>query len=80
MTLLLEWHAKPNESLMVDTGDLRLTVEPPPQFVGKFRYTVLRRQYGKGSLFAVIETGAELRLHDAMMTAEQAALRLVPQD
>ncbi len=58
---------------MANVGDLRLTVQPPPGFVGEFRYTVLRRQYGKGSLFAMIKTGTEPCLHDAMQAAEQVA-------
>ncbi len=58
---------------MVDKGSLRLTVEAPACFVGEFRFTVLRRQYGQGSLFAVVEAGAGVRLHDAMAAAELAA-------
>jgi len=50
---------------MADRGSLRLTVEAPACFVGEFRFTVLRRQYGQGSLFAVVEAGAGVRLHDA---------------
>ncbi len=43
MASLLEWRAGPNESLMADISDLRLTVRPPARFIDKFRYSVLRR-------------------------------------
>jgi len=62
---------------MADKGNLRLTVEAPACFVGEFRFTVLRRQYGQGSLFAVVEAGTGVRLHDAMAAAELAARRFV---
>lgn len=61
---------------MVGRGSLRLTVEAPARFLGEFRFTVLRRQYEQGGLFAVVETGTEPRLHDAMAAAELAADRL----
>lgn len=70
---MLDWRAGPDEILTADSGDLRLMVQPL-RFAGEFRYTVLRRQYGRGSLFAVVETGTEPGLHDAMKAAEQAAL------
>lgn len=60
---------------MANRGDLRLTVEAPACFVGEFRFTVLRRQYGQESLFVIVETGAEVRLHEAMAAAELAAER-----
>ena len=72
---LLNWRAGPNRVLMADKDDLRLTVEAPAYFVGDFRFTVLRRQYGRGSLFAVVEAGTGVRLHDAMAAAELAAGR-----
>ena len=62
---------------MADKGDLRLTVETPACFVGEFRFTVLRRQYGQGSLFAAVQTGAGICLYDAMAAAELAAGRFV---
>jgi len=64
-------------TLMANTRDWRLTVQPPAMFVGEFRYTVLRRQHGQGSPFAKVEGGARERLHDAMAAAEQAASRLM---
>lgn len=77
----LEWRAGPNESLIADIRDLRLTVQAPARFVGDFRYSVLRQQqHGRGSIFAKVERGARERLHDAMVAAEQAASRLSPQD
>jgi hypothetical protein len=72
---LLNWRAGPNEVLMADKGSLRLIVEAPACFVGEFRFPVLRRQYGQGGLFAVVEAGAGVRLHDAMAAAELAAGR-----
>jgi hypothetical protein len=74
---LLDWRAGPNGILMADKGDLRLTVEAPAWFVGEFRFTVLRRQYGQGSLFAVVETGVGDRLYDAMAAAALVAEKLV---
>lgn len=79
MASLLEWRAGPNESLMADISDLRLTVRPPAQFIGEFQYSVLRRQHGRGSPFAKVEGGARERLHDAIAAAEQAASRSIPQ-
>lgn len=70
---MLTWRAGPNGVLMADEGDLRLTVEAPACFIGEFRFTVLRRRHGQGSLFAVVEAGAGARLHDAMAAAELAA-------
>jgi len=64
---------------MADLSDLRLTVRPPARFIGEFQYSVLRRQYGRGSPFAEVEGGARERLHDAIAVAEQTALRLIPQ-
>jgi len=75
--MLLNWRAGPNRVLMADKGSLRLTVEAPACFVGMFRYTVLRRQYGQGSSFAVVEAGTRVHLHDAMAAAELAARRFV---
>lgn len=72
---LLDWRAGPNEVLMADKGSLRLIVEAPACFVGEFRFTVLQRQYGQGSLFAVVDAGTGVRLHDAMAAAELAAGR-----
>ena len=77
---MLDWLAGPNAPLMANTGDLRLMVQPPPRFVGEFRYVVLRRQYGTGGPFAVVKTGMEPRLHDAMMAAEQVAFPLLPRE
>jgi len=62
--------------LIAEAGDLRLTIEAPACFIGEFRFMVLRRQYGQGSLFAVVEAGAGARLHDAMAAAELVARRL----
>ncbi len=59
---MLNWRAGPDEVLMADKGSLRLIVEAPACFVGEFRFTVLQRQYGQESLFAVVEAGAGVRL------------------
>ena len=72
---LLDWRAGPNGVLMADEGDLRLTVEAPACFVGEFRFAVLQQQHGQRGLFAAVAAGAEVRLHDAMATAELAARR-----
>jgi len=72
---LLNWRAGPNKVLMADKGSLRLIVEAPACFIGEFRFTVLRRQYGQGSLFAVVKAGAGVCLHDAMAAADRAAGR-----
>lgn len=72
---MLNWRAGPNKVLMADKGSLRLIVEAPACFIGEFRFTVLRRQYGQGSLFAVVAAGAGVCLYDAMAAAELAAGR-----
>lgn len=75
---LLEWRAGPNGVLMTDVRDLQLIVGAQARFVDEFRYWVLRRQYGRGSLLAEVEGGVRECLHDAIAAAERAALRLIP--
>lgn len=63
---------------MADVGELRLTVYAPPRFLGEFRFSVLRRQYGQGSPFAVVNTGGKSALREAMEAAEGMAATLMP--
>ena len=70
---MLNWRAGPNGLLTADFGDIRLTVEAPLRFIGPFRYTILRRQYGPGSLFAAVGSGEQEDLKEAMASAEQKA-------
>lgn len=65
---------------MADVGELRLTVYAPPHLSGEFRFSVLRRQYGQGSPFAVVDTGGKSALREAMEAAEGLAATLMPSD
>lgn len=70
---MFSWRAVANGLVVLDKGELRLTVEAPLARAGGFRFTVLRRQYGRGSPFAAVETGMEANLLDAIAAAELAA-------
>lgn len=65
---------------MADVGELRLTVYAPPRFLGEFCFSVLRRQYGQGSPFAVVDTGGKSVLREAMAAAEDLAATLMPSE
>lgn len=71
------WRALSDTVMAADVGDMRLTVEAQARFTGEFRFVVLRRQYGQGSLFALVEMGTRPRLRDAMEAAEAVVSRLI---
>ena len=58
-------------------GEFRLEVHAGPGRLRMACFTVLRRQYGQGSLFASVASGAAPSLFAAMRAAEKAAGRLL---
>ena len=58
---------------MADVGEVRLEAHANPGRLRTARFTVLRRQYGPGSLFALVASGAAPSLFAAMRAAERAA-------
>ena len=62
---------------MADVGEVRLEVHANPGRRRTARFTVLRRQYGPGSLFALVASGTAPSLYAAMRAAERAAGRFL---
>ncbi len=71
------WRRGPKGRLLADVGEFRLEAYGGPGRLRTARYTVLRRQYGQGSLFALVASGAAPGLFSAMRAAEKAANRLL---
>ena len=71
------WRRGPKGRLLADVGQFRLEVHAGPGRLQTARFTVLRRQYGQGSLFASVASGAAPSLFAAMRAAEKAAGRLL---
>lgn len=71
------WRRGPKGRLLADVGEFRLEVYGGPGRLRTARFTVLRRQYGQGSLFALVASGAAPGLFAAMRAAEKAAGRLL---
>jgi len=63
--------------MLTEVGELRLEVYRCPEQARTAGYAVLRRQYGRGSLFALIDSGTAVSLFAAMRTAEQAGGRFL---
>lgn len=72
-----KWRRGPNGRLMAAIGELRLEVYCCPKQAAAARFAVLRRQYGRGSLFAMIDSGSAVSLFAAMRAAEQAGGRFL---
>lgn len=70
------WRRGPKGRLLADVGEFRLEVHAGPGRLRTARFTVLRRQYGQGSLFALVASGPAPNLFAAMRAAEKAAGRL----
>ncbi len=62
---------------MADVGEVRLEVHAHPGRLRTASFTVLRRQYGPGSLFALVASGVAPSLFAAMRAAERAAGRFL---
>lgn len=69
------WRRTPEGRLLADMGEFRLEAHASPGRLRTARFTVLRRQYGQGSLFALVASGAAPSLFAAMRAAEEAAGR-----
>jgi hypothetical protein len=72
-----KWRRGPKGRLLADVGEFRLEVHAGPGRLRTARFTVLRRQYGHGSLFALVASGAASSLFAAMRAAEKAASRFL---
>jgi hypothetical protein len=71
-----KWRRGPKNRLLADVGEFRLEVHDGLGRLRTARFTVLRRQYGRGSLFALVASGTAPSLFAAMRAAEKAASRL----
>ncbi len=71
------WRRVPDGRLLAEAGEVRLEVHAGPGRRRTARFTVLRRQYGQGSLFALVASGAAPSLFAAMRAAEKAAGRFL---
>ena len=63
------------DATLADVGEFRLEVYGGPERLRTARFAVLRRQYGQGSLFALVASGTAPSLFAAMRAAEKAAAR-----
>ncbi len=72
-----KWRRGPNGRLLAGMGELRLEVYCCPKQPRTAHFAVLRRQYGQGSLFALIDSGSAISLFAAMRAAEQAGHRFL---
>ncbi len=71
------WRRGPKGRLLADVGQFRLEAHAGPGRLRTARFMVLRRQYGPGSLFALVASGAAPSLFAAMCAAERAAGRFI---
>ena len=71
------WRRGPKGRLLADLGEFRLEVHAGPGRLRAARFVVLRRQYGPGSLFALVASGAAPSLFGAIRAAEKAAGRFL---
>jgi len=73
----LRWRRGPNGRLLAEVGELRLEVYRCAEHARVAGFAVLRRQYGRGSPFALINSGSAASLFSAMRAAEQASARFL---
>lgn len=72
-----KWRRGPEGRLLAEVGELRLEVYRSLERPNTARFTVLRRQYGRGSLFALIDSGTASGLFAAIRAAEKAVSRFL---
>lgn len=70
------WHSSPNRELWTEADGFRLTVQVCGDGTQAARFTVLRRQYGAGSPFALVGEDMEMDVKSAMHAAELMAGRI----
>ena len=73
----LKWRRGPNGRLLAEVGELRFEVYRGSERARAANFAVLRRQYGQGSLFALIDSGSAVSLFAAIRAAERASARFV---
>lgn len=66
--------------LAAEIDGYRLLIQAPAYAGDLWAYTVLRRQYGQGSPFALVGAGKEPTRSDAVHAAERLACLVVPGD
>ena len=71
------WRRGPEGRLLADVGEFRLEAHAGLGRLRTARFTVLRRQYGQGSLFALVGSGTAPSLFAAMRAAEKVAGRFL---
>ena len=76
-SLYLRWRRGPNGRLLAEVGELRLEAYRYAKQARAAGFAVLRRQYGRGSPFALIASGSAVSLFAAMRAAEQASARFL---
>ena len=69
------WRRGPDGRLLADLDEFRLEAHADLGRSRTARFAVLRRQYGQGSLFALVASGAAPSLFAAMRAAEKAVAR-----
>jgi hypothetical protein len=67
------WRSGRGGELWADLGSLRLVVHASDPDGGRVRFSVLRRQHGRGSPFALVASGVENDQLAAMDAAEALA-------
>lgn len=67
------FHTEPNGILAAEIDGYKLLIQAPGHSDGDWAYTLLRRQYGIGSLFGLVGSGVEESLAKAVHAAERLA-------
>jgi hypothetical protein len=70
------WCAERDGSLWAERDGFRMEVRGHLERGGSVRFIVLRRQYGRGSVLALVASGTASNLAEAMAMAEGKAAKL----
>ena len=76
----LVWHTEGNGVLAAEVHGFRMVVLKRSGRDKLARFMVLRRQFGRGSLFALVVSGMEADVRRAMQAAEEQGSRLAGLD
>jgi hypothetical protein len=76
----LVWHTERSGQLAAEACGFRLVVLKRSAREELARFMVLRRQFGRGSLFALVSSGMEADVRRAMEAAEQQGCRFAGLD
>lgn len=72
-----KWRRGPKGRLLAEIGEYRLEAYRCPEKARTAQFTVLRRQYGRGSPLALIDSGSAADLFAAMRAAERSGSRFL---